>query len=299
VTIHRIIRAAFVAGLWGALFLAAGLDQAVAQNPSPADAEPRFEVASIRPQTSAPSGFLFGIRTLPNGIDAGLATIRMLIMAAYQVADYQVVGGPALMNSDRYQISARAAGDVTPAMARRMLKNLLQDRFALKARTETREMDVHALVLARSDGQLGPRLRRTSPECAEAALAARTRTLEESKKPAALPPGCARESMGSDRAGGAIYSFGAVALDRLVTRISFVIGGRPVVDRTGLTGLFDIQLEFASETRQLQPRPVFTKDSGLPTLRDALQDQLGLKLETGKGPIEVVVIESVERPSEN
>jgi uncharacterized protein (TIGR03435 family) len=177
-----------------------------------------------------------------------------------------------------------------------MLKNLLRDRFALKAHIETREADVHVLVLARSDGQLGPQLNRTSAECAEA-----RKNLFDPDRPtpaAVTPSGCVRTSTRSDRAGGAIYSFGAVALERLVRQISLHVGG-PVVDRTGLTGLFDIRLEFADQRRQLQPRPVFAQDSELPTLRDALQEQLGLKLETGKGPIEVVVIESVERPSEN
>jgi uncharacterized protein (TIGR03435 family) len=294
---RRSVRPGIAAALWAAVCLAAGFDRSAAQNPTAANAEPRFEVASIKRQTSTPNGFMLGVRMLPNGIDAGLATVRMLIMAAYQVADYQVVGGPAWTNSgpDRYQISARAAGEVTPDVARRMLKNLLQDRFALKARIETREADVHVLVLARSDGQLGPGLTRTSPECGET-------TLEARKKGAPLPAGCVRESMGSDRAGGAIYSFGAVALERLVRQISLHVGG-PVVDRTGLTGLFDIRLEFADQRRQLQaPRvnaPDLTANSGLPTLREALQERLGLTLETGKGPLEVVVIESVERPSEN
>jgi uncharacterized protein (TIGR03435 family) len=205
------------------------------------------------------------------------------------------------MNSGRYQISARAAGEVTPAVARRMLKNLLHDRFALKARTEAREVDVHTLVLARSDGQFGSQLNRASAECGEAALEARKDLLDRDRRPGpgvALPSGCVRTSMGSDRAGGAIYSMGAVPLAQLVRQISLVIGG-PVVDRTGLTGLFDIGLQFARPSGQLQPRPVLAQDSRLPTLRDALQGQLGLKLETGKGPIEVVVIESVERPSEN
>jgi uncharacterized protein (TIGR03435 family) len=109
--------------------------------------------------------------------------------------------------------------------------------------------------------------------------------------------------MSSSASGAANYSMGGVALDRLVNQISGEVGG-PVVDRTGLSGLFDILLEYASQRRQLQAAPPLnapdlTKDVAPPSLRDALQEQLGLELETGKGPLDVLVIDSLDRPSEN
>lgn len=293
------------------LVLATGLAAASAQNPASPDAEPRFEVASIRVAELARfqgAGKVppIGVRTLPNGLNATLATLRMLILSAYQIKDYQLVGGPGWMDSDRFDVTARAAGDVTPEIARRMLQNLLKDRFMLRAHTETRQFDLHALVLARSDGRLGPGLLHTSPEC-EATLEAR----KQGTAPPAERPNfelirkqtfCGMSMMGSSASGASNYSMGGVPLERLVNQIAGEVRG-PVVDRTGLTGLFDILLEYASQPRQLQAAPLntpdLTKDVALPTLRDALQEQLGLELETGKGPLDVLVIDSVERPSEN
>jgi uncharacterized protein (TIGR03435 family) len=297
-----------------AVCLAAGLARAAGQTPGSPDAEPHFEVASIRATdisafTAGGGGKVppIGVRTLPNGMNATLATVRMLILSAYQLRDYQLVGGPGWLDSDRFDISARAAGEVTPEVARRMLKSLLHDRFMLRVHTETRQADRHALVLARADGRLGPGLKRTSAEC-EA-------TLEARKKGGAPPSGppnfelirtqtvCGMSMMGSSASGAANYSMGGVALDRLVNQISGEVGG-PVVDRTGLSGLFDVLLEYASQRRQLQAAPPvnapdLTKDVAPPTLRDALKEQLGLELQSEKGPLEVLVVDSVERPSAN
>jgi uncharacterized protein (TIGR03435 family) len=294
-----------------ALSLAAGFATAAAQDAPPADAEARFEVASIRKADLAPfvgAGKVppIGVRTLPNGLNATLATLRMLIMSAYQLKDYQLVGGPNWLDSDRFDISARAAGNVTPQAARQMLQNLLKDRFMLRVHSETRQADVHSLVLARADGRLGPRLQRTSPECEATLEARKSGTAPPSERPdfqlLRKQTACGMSMMSSTAAGVANYSMGAVPLDRLLNQISGEVRG-PVVDRTGLTGVFDILLEFASQARQLQAPPQnapdLTKDVAPPTLRDALQEQLGLKLETGKGPMEVLVIDSVERPSEN
>ena len=296
-----------------ALLLVTGVARAAVQNAASADAELRFEVASIRATDIAPflgggSGTVppIGVRTLANGLNATLATLRMLILSAYQLKDYQLVGGPGWMNSDRFDVSARATGDVTPDIARRMMQNLLKDRFMLRAHLETRQTDAYALVLARTDGRLGPRLQRTSPEC-EATLEARKKgTAPPTERPnfelIRKQTFCGMSMMGSSVSGASNYSMGGVPLERLVTQISGEVRG-PVVDRTGLTGLFDILLEYTSQGRQLQAAPLnapdLTKDVALPMLRDALQEQLGLKLETAKGPLDVLVIDSVERPSEN
>ena len=242
---------------------------------------------------------------LPNGMNATLATVHRLILSAYQIREYQLIGVPGWLNSDRFDISARAAGDVAPDMARQMLKNLLHDRFKLRVHTETRQTDLHALVLARSDGRLGPRMERTSAEC-EATLEAK----KNDTAPPAGPPDfearrtqemCDSSMIGSSASGAATISMDAVPLERLVTEISVEVAG-PVVDRTGLTGMYDIELEYASARRQLQATPTaapdLTKDVA-PPLRDALGEQLGLRLETQKGPLEVLIIDSVERPSEN
>jgi uncharacterized protein (TIGR03435 family) len=296
-----------------AVVLGSGFIRASAQNEAAPDAEARFEVASIRAAGDlatvlANSGGRvppMGVRTQPNGMTATMATVEMLLLDAYQLRNYQLIGGPAWMKSDRFDITARAAGEVTPAVARQLLKNLLRDRFSLRARPETREADVHSLVLARDDGRLGPGLKRTSPEC-EA-------TLEARKKGAAPPSGppnfdlirkqtfCGMSMMSSTAAGASNYSMGGVPLQRLVNQISGEVGG-PVVDRTSLTGMFDILLEYASQRRQAPVNlkaPDLTTDVAPPALRDALPEQLGLRLETGKGPLEVLVIDGLERPTDN
>ena len=292
------------------ILLAAGFARAAAQVPAPVDPEARFDVASIRPgnlEALAASG-ASGARMLPNGMSAGFSTVRMLILTAYQLRDYQVIGGPAWMNSDRFDISARAKGEITPAVGRQMLINLLADRFKLRARTETRRAAVYALVLANADGRLGPQLKRTSAEC-EATLEARK---NGTALPAALPnfelirkQTVCGMTMGSSSANGAyVSSMGGMPLERLLSQISTELGG-PVVDRTGLSGLFDMIFEYAPTRRQLQTSltvgaPDLSKDAAPPpTLRDALRDQLGLRLETEERPLEVLVIDSIERPSAN
>ena len=318
---HRTVRPGFAVATIVTIALATD-SRSAAQSASPTDAEPRFDVASVRPtsmtpfelgrQAGAAGGRVavppMGIRPLPNGLSASMSTLRMLIVSAYQLKDYQVVGGPSWLDSDRFDITARAAGEVTPEVARRMLQSLLRDRFMLRTHTETRQADVHALVLARSDGRLGPGLKRTTAEC-EAMLEERKKAAGSAAPP--LPPNfeqirnqttCGLIMMRSSASGAANYSMGGMALERLVSQISGEIRG-PVVDRTGLTGLFDIMLEYASERRPLQAAapnaPSPTADVVPPTLRAALQEQLGLKLETEKGPLEVLVIDSAERPTEN
>lgn len=293
------------------VMLATGSVRVVAQNTAAGDAEPRFEAASIRATDMnalrvGGGGAVppLGVRTVPNGINATLATVEMLMAYAYAIRPYQLVGGPEWRNTDRFDITARAAGQVTPDVARQMMKNLLRDRFNLRARTETREVDVYALVLANSDGRLGPGLTRTSPEC-EATIEAR----KKGGAPPAGPPDfqairkqtfCGMSMMGSSANGASNYSMGGVTLDRLVSQISGEMRG-PAIDRTGLTGLFDILLEYTSQSRQATPiaAPDLTRDVPPPSFRDALQEQLGLRLQIEKGPLEVVVIDSIERPSEN
>ena len=288
------------------ILLAAGFARAVAQVPAPVDPEARFDVASIRPgnvEALAVSGSS-GVRMLPNGMSAGFSTVRMLILTAYQLSDYQVIGGPAWVNSDRFDISARAKGEITPAVGRQMLINLLADRFRLRARTETRRADVYALVLANADGRRGPQLKRTSAEC-EAAL-------KNGTAPATAPLNvelirkqtvCGMAMVSSSASGARVTSMGGMPIARLLSQISTELGG-PVVDRTGLTGLFDMILEHASTRPQPRTSPTgnspdLSKEAVPPALRDALREQLGLRLETQEGPLEVLVIDSIERPSAN
>ena len=168
-----------------------------------------------------------------------------------------------------------------------MLRTLLEQRFHLLVHTEMREVPIYTLRLARTDGNLGPRLTRSTLDCA-ALLAGRDGA-------APLPPQadgrptCRVSSSGrSFRGGGSSIGVLAAILPQQV--------GRPVEDRTGLSGLFDFDLEFSAEGRDLDAIPV---GGDTPSIFTALQEQLGLRLESARAPLDVFVIDRVERPTDD
>jgi uncharacterized protein (TIGR03435 family) len=178
-----------------------------------------------------------------------------------------------------------------------MVQALLADRFKLVVHRETREMPTYALVLAREDERLGPQLKVSTVDCSPGAR----RGL-----PPPPPPGPnERPPCGMRMAPGSIMS-GGTALSQLATTLSNSVG-RMVVDKTGLTDRFDIDLKWTPDGMAAggglgipggAPPPVPVDTSG-PSIFAALQEQLGLKLESERGPVEVLVIDSVEHPTEN
>jgi uncharacterized protein (TIGR03435 family) len=177
-----------------------------------------------------------------------------------------------------------------------MLRSLLAERFQLTARSDVREMPIYQLVMARSDRRLGPRLNPSTTDCA-AVLAARRERARNGETGSAPSDRvrCGSRSRQGYLAGGAVQLDGgenslAMALSRVT--------GRTVIDRTGLTGLFDYTLEFAPDaTGSPLAADAGPVDSSLPSLTTALQEQLGLKIESAKGPVQVVVIDRIERPA--
>ena len=298
------------------------------------DRAPRltFEVASVRPSPSpaqlvqdaprGPNGELrltpAGIRTFPGGrFTANVVTLRRLIAWAYDVQDWQIEGASTWMESEYVSIEARAQADATPAQFREMLQSLLADRFKLEARRATRSGKLHHLVLARNDGKLGPQLIRTSPDCVRqieergrvaATARAEGRTLTAADVPSgavsALRVGgrelaCGDVLLGGNASGSTSMGVTGVPISSLAQRLAEEERG-PVVDRTGLDGLFDYAVDFDSV------RPVFP-DVGFglkvnfaapskPPLRVAIQDQLGLKLDSVEGQVPILVIDAAEKP---
>ena len=161
-----------------------------------------------------------------------------------------------------------------------MLRSLLEDRFRLSAHRETRDLPIYALVLARADGRLGPRLRQTTSDyCAK--------LLEAAGKPGDTPiptgsPACGMRPGGN----GNEVTAGAVPMNELA-RLLNVVSGRTVVDRTGLTGVWDFGLKWS-------PFDAPAPDPDRPSIFTALQEQLGLRLDATTGPVEVLVIDRVE-----
>jgi uncharacterized protein (TIGR03435 family) len=275
------------------------------QTPSPPPDGPAFEVASIKRNTSGTG--MMSIQMAPGGrLDFVNVPLRNLIVRAYQVQPFQVIGGPAWVANDRFDVIAKPEGDATPAQANLMLRALLADRFKLVVRTETRELPVYHLVKARADGQLGPELKPAAVECGPG-------TRGRGAPPAAGPggpgplPGAATGAAGCQmmmtpgrlRVGGQPISALASALANQL--------GRPVIDKTGLSGSFDLALSFmpdgGREGRAGTPPPGVplppAVDPDAPSLFTALQEQLGLKLESERGPVDVLVIDSVAQPIED
>jgi uncharacterized protein (TIGR03435 family) len=280
-----------------------------AQTTESAGAKPKFEVASVRPNTSNDGKIMIGIQ--PGGrFNAVNVPLWDLIRQAYNLQRSQLVGSPDWLETERYDIVAKAEGDIPRAgpgstgPLNFMMQDLLEDRFKLKAHRETREMPIYALVAARSDGKLGQGLRSSTVDCAA------FRGRGGPGGPGAGGPGAGgppramfvpgeRPTCGMMVGPGQVTA-GGIPISQLTLMLS-QFTQRIVVDRTGLTGNFDIDLTFTPERMpQGQPPPGVQLppiDPNGPSLFTALQEQLGLKLDSERGPVEVLVIDHVERPT--
>ena len=257
-----------------------------------------FEVASVKPNTSGNNMIM--IRPPVGGrFTATNARLKMLIGLAYKVQDFDISGGPGWIDSDGYDITAKAA-DTNAGIdqLRPMLQALLEDRFKLKVHRETKEMPVFALMAAKN----GPKL----PVAKEGGCVAfgPGSPPPPPPVPGKLPPTpCGGFMMGPNRLEG-----GKISMTQLVGALSNVLG-RPVIDKTGFTGTFDAKIEFSLEGTTFGasgvgplggPLPdAGNPDTSRPSIFTALQEQLGLKLDAQKAPSEILVIDHAEKASEN
>jgi len=203
------------------------------------------------------------------------------------------VNAPDWTENERFDINAQMAANVNPAPGDQseMLRTLLAERFKLVVQRETRDLPVSALVLARTDRKPGPGLEPASPECAPGG--SRRLGPRPDGRPQLPPPGV--KPCGTVVGSGTIQS-GFITMEGLARTLSARMQ-RNVLDRTGITGAFEIELTFAPEPIAIVGGPPPAAGQNLPTLVTALQEQLGLKLESGRAPIEVLVIDSVDRPT--
>jgi uncharacterized protein (TIGR03435 family) len=279
------------------------------------NARPSFEVASIKPNNS-------GINRIGIGAPGGTftatnATLRLLMRFAYRVQDFQMLGGPKWMDADHFDIQAKPEGEsrqVPPEQMSLMVQSLLEDRFQLKFHRETRELPTYTLVVAKD----GPKIKSSADQTPPVLPQPGERGAGPRGEPVAGPRGGLdglRGAVGGTPPRGA-FGMGrgsmlasAVPLSTLINALSQQLG-RPIVDKTDLKGLFDIQLQWTPDVGQAfgpfgavapggpEPPPAPVDPSG-PSIFTALQEQLGLRLESTKGPVEVLVIDSVQAPSEN
>jgi uncharacterized protein (TIGR03435 family) len=259
------------------------------------DKKPQFEVASIKP--AAPDARGMYIRTAPGGrVNVTNMTLKEMIVLSYRIQPFQISGGPAWLDSVHYDISAKPENAPKPGEVPLMLQALLADRFQLVVRRETKEMPVYALVLARKDGKLGPKLIEAKEGGCETPDPTKPPTPRE---PGAAPPHFCGQQMMSPRSLTTVASPIANIIPMLARML-----GRTVVDKTGLTGKYDVNVEWAPDEAQMAamsldgPKPPPDAASG-PSIFTALQEQLGLKLESQKGPVEMFVVEKAEKPTEN
>ena len=282
------------------------VSMALGQQPNP---KLTFEVASIKP--AAPQT----MARLQGSVDGGPGTpapgriqftdmpLRVLIMRAYNVQSFQV-SGPSWMDSRRFDIIAKAPGGATREDARIMLQNLLADRFKLKIHRRSKEAAIYELVVAKGGNQL--------KEAVHAAAAPPEGAGDPRPGPPRGKDGLLRTPPGQlgiqATANGRMRMRGeAVTMARLTEALGMAVG-RPVVDKTGLVGTYDVTLDFSPEGMGPGPKdsapaegggnpPEAPRDSNGsgPTLFTALQEQLGLKLEMRRGPVDLWVVDRVEK----
>ena len=239
--------------------------------------KPAFEVAAIKRSENIDAGGTLGL--LPGGRFRAINwDARALIGVAYRTRPprtldrSQIIGLPDWALTERYDINAKIAAELAatidapnrdPNLMPKLVQSLLEDRFKLKMHYEKRELPVYALVVVKKDGALGPRMQVSNVDCQ------------------------ADRSKCSIRGELGFFKAGSVTMETLATTVSRP-AGRLVFDHTGLTAKYDVDLEWADEA-----------GSDKPSIFAAVQEQLGLKLEATREPVDVVVIDRIERPAED
>jgi len=273
-----------------ALVASITLVRAQTQASTAASAGQAFDVASIKQNKSGENGGRFG--GPPTRWTATNVPALQFILFAYQTQDFLIEGVPDWVKTDRWDINAKSDRDFPPAAigapdARRdMLRALLVERFKLVAHKESRDRPIYALVVAQPDKPPAPRLHRSTVDCVALLVQLRRGSANAPPPPNALDgvPECSI-TLPPGR-----LTLGTQPMTELAAVLSQIVQRR-VVDRTGLTGNFSALVTYAPENS--------TPDPNAPSIFTALQEQLGLKLESTRGPVDMLVIDRIERPTED
>jgi uncharacterized protein (TIGR03435 family) len=286
-------------------------------SPAPTNSQLAFQAVSVKQNVSGIMINRVDVRS-PGRFTATNVPAAELVRFAYGLEDFEIVGAPRWLETDRFDVVASSGGDATVDQKRAMLRQVLQDRFSLSAHTETRPLPTYTLTMARSDGKLGPGLRRSATNCG-------------SGKDSALGPDAAGFGIGSGvqlndlrwvgsdspawpgmpscgffgpspntnlpRGQGGL-SFRGLTMSSLANTIAKFVH-RSVIDETKLAGSYDGDLGFLEELPPPPPPPGAANPFTSPFLSifTVLPEQLGLKLQGGRGPVNVLVIDAVQRPT--
>jgi uncharacterized protein (TIGR03435 family) len=298
---------------------------------------PVYEVASIKPTKSASGNgfFRMGFSYTPDGLSAENVTMMLLVQSAYGINKDRMSGVPDWFTTEHYDIDAKMDAESAEALKKldkdqlkivrqKMLQALLAERFKLTVRTETKDLPIYNLVIAKS----GLKMQESKPEdpatkdskdSKDAVLNSAVAQAKAANAPLRVGDGGGGKTIAVGPGGGGNVAFSAlrnggglrttsakgVPIDNLVIMLTSA-AGRPVIDKTGLTGKYDYKLEYSADSvSAVAPGGDSTgaaapdsEPSG-PNIFTAVQEQLGLKLESAKGPVAIVVIDHVEKPSGN
>ena len=258
-----------------------------------------YDVVSIKRNSFPPGTNLagkIGTSDTPDGLTARFVPIKQIIQRAYGAESYQISGGPDWLSSERYDIDAKFDSSTADELQKlsptdrilarqQMLQKILAERFNLTVHKDSKELQTYSLIVAKN----GPKLQEVKLDDADA-----------SKPKAGPAPGSSQMMAGGTV--GQIRGF-ASPLSNLALMLTNYLH-RPVIDRTGLTGIYDFTLRWTPDTNQTQDSSITNglpsgDPTGSPNIFTAIQEQLGLKLESAKGPVEIFVIDKIERPSGN
>jgi uncharacterized protein (TIGR03435 family) len=252
-----------------------------------------FEAASVKPSSSADKRLLYNMSNVVAGgqFTVSNVTVKRLIQDAYRIKQFQISGGPGWVGSELFDIAAKPDGPVSLEQFQNMLQSLLAERFQLAIKSDTKEMPVYALVVAKN----GPKFK--------AAHESDPNIVDLNGRP--LPQGTGRARITIIRR-GRLTTQGTDMASLADSLANFL--GRTVLDKTGLTGIYDLKLEWKPDENQVAMFGAMGVPEGFgapppdwdgPSLFTALDEQLGLKLDSQKGPVDIFTIEHIERPSAN
>lgn len=251
-----------------------------------------FETVSIKPRPAdaqGPTGPEF-----PDRFERADTTLMLLILYAYDLSPFEIVGDPEWASSKSWQVSAKAPAPVHGEAMRMLVRRMLEDRFALKVHIERRSLPVYTLTLARRDGKLGPKIKPATLDCTP--FLTGQRPMQQSPRDPASPFGLCSVGGSFTPSGLLTPRLNGRPLSGLIQHLEETLERR-VVDRTGLKGNYDIELSYLDETLADKSSPVAPSQG--PSLFAALRKQLGMKMESGRGPVEVLVVDSASEPTIN